>query len=122
MKIKFEIIDIPEVEQLKYPTAYLEGELVIWINGVLFFNQAGILLIEFAIFINRWLYSIRKGKIIGLNYDSMDNEEPIITLNYVGNKLYRIHSIWQEAEIFDLLRIEDIVCEFELYLDNLDKE
>lgn len=34
MKIKFEITDIPQAEQLKYPTAYLEGVLTIMINDV----------------------------------------------------------------------------------------
>lgn len=122
MRIKFEITDIPKAEQLKYPTAYLEGVLTILINDVLFFNQSGILLIEFAIFINKWLYSIRKGKNIGLSFDTMDNDEPILSLEYVGNELYRIHSIWQESEILESLSIENLIVEFKLYLKNLENE
>lgn len=122
MKIKFEITDIPKAEQLKYPTAYLEGVLTIWINDILYFNQPGILLIEFAIFINRWLNSIRIGKNIGLSFDTMDNDEPILTLNYVGNELYRIHSIWEESKVLELLSIKNLIVEFEHYLVNLENE
>ena len=49
MKIEFEITDIPNEEQKKYPVAYLEGILKIFVCNKIFFDQSGILLIEFAI-------------------------------------------------------------------------
>jgi len=36
MKVEFEIISIPEGEQKKYPTAYLEGLLKIMFNDIIF--------------------------------------------------------------------------------------
>ncbi|MBP7260556.1 MAG: hypothetical protein KBB37_04650 [Bacteroidia bacterium] len=122
MRVEFEITDIPKEEQNKYPTSYLEGILKIFVNQVIFFNQSGILLIEFAIFIDRWLKSIKNGEFIDLTYDTMDNDEPIFSLKYVKGDLYRIESIWQEAEVLELLSKEDIVVTFEKYLKNLEYE
>lgn len=52
----------------------------------------------------------------------MDNDEPILTLNYVGNELYRIHSIWEESKVLELLSIKNLIVEFEHYLVNLENE
>jgi|LakMenE01Jun11ns_1017448.scaffolds.fasta_scaffold9280295_1 hypothetical protein len=122
MKIKFEITDIPKAEQKKYPTAYLEGVLKIFVNEVLFFNQSGILLIEFAIFINRWLTSIKKGELVDLNFETMDNDEPILSLTYVKDNCYRIYSDWQESEVSKFLNKEKVVAAFEKYLESLKNE
>ncbi len=122
MNIKFEITDIPKDEQKKYPTAYLEGILKIFVNEVLFFNQSGILLIEFAIYISRWLTSVKNGELTDFNFETMDNDEPILSLIYVKNNLYRIYSVWQDSEVTKLLDKEIIVAAFKKYLDGLENE
>lgn len=119
MKIQFEITNIPNSKQSKYPCAYLEGILEIHINNILFFNQSGILLIEFAIFINRWLKRIKKEKLDDFNFETMDYDEPILTLNYVEKNFYRIFSIWQEIEIPALLAKDEIIAAFDKYLSDL---
>jgi hypothetical protein len=122
MKIEFEIISIPEGEQKKYPTAYLEGVLKILINNAIFFNQSGMLLIEFAIFIDKWLDKIKVGECLDFVFETMDNDESIISLNYVKSDFYRIGSIWQEVEVTELLSKEQIINAFEKYLVNLETE
>lgn len=122
MKVEFEIISIPEGEQKKYPTAYLEGLLKILINNIIFFNQSGILLIEFAIFIVKWLDRIKVGEFVDFTFDTMDNDEPIISLKYVKGDYYRIESIWQDIEVTELLSKEEIINGFEKYLVNLEVE
>lgn len=83
MKVEFEIISIPEGEQKKYPTAYLEGSLKIMFNSIVFFNQSGILLIEFAILIDKWLERIKVDEFADFIFETMDNDEPIISFEYV---------------------------------------
>ncbi|MFN7046001.1 MAG: hypothetical protein ACK4M1_12460 [Flavobacterium sp.] len=122
IRIRFEITDIPKEEQKKYPTLYLEGILKIYVNEITFFDQSGILLIEFAIFINRWLNIIKKGEYVDLIYNTMDNDEPILSFNYVKDNYYRIYSVWQETEVSELLIKENIVVEFEKYLVYLNNE
>lgn len=122
IRIKFEITDFPKEEQKKYPTLYLEGILKIYINEITFFDQSGILLIEFAIFINSWLNSVKKGEFVDLTYNSMDNDEPILSFNYVKDNYYRIYSVWQETEVSELLIKENLIVEFEKYLVYLSNE
>jgi len=119
MKIKFEITDIPNEEQKKYPVAYLEGILKIFVYDKIFFDQSGILLIEFAISINKWLSNIKQGEIVDFIYLSMDNDEPILFINHVVDNNYKINSIWQEVEVSEFLIMEDMVIEFEKFLDDL---
>ncbi|UTA67287.1 hypothetical protein [Emticicia sp. 21SJ11W-3] len=122
MRIKFEITDIPIAEQKNYPTAYLEGILKIYVKEVVFFNQSGILLIEFAIFISRWLNNVKTTEFVDFSFETMDNDESILSLNYVNKNLFRIYSIWQELEVKELLTKEEIVAEFEKYLESLENE
>ena len=119
MKIKFEITTIPEKEQKKYLTAYLEGVLQIFIGSKLFFNQSGILLIEFAIVIRQWLTKIKKGRMIDFMYETMDYDEPILRIIHTNDNNFLIESVWQEIEVKEQLQEADIFTEFEKYLENL---
>jgi hypothetical protein len=119
MIVKFEITDIPKIEQKKYSIAYLEGELKIFVNETLFFHQPGILLIEFAIFIDRWLMCIKREEFVDLSFETMDNDEPILSLSYKGVNHYKIYSVWQETEVSRLLETEEIVVAFEKYMRDL---
>lgn len=122
MKVEFEIISIPKGEQKKYPTAYLEGLLKIIIDNIIFFNQSGILLIEFAILIDKWLERIKLDEFADFIFETMDNDEPIISFEYVKGDFYRIESIWKETEVVELILKEEIINAFEKYLVNLEVE
>lgn len=122
MKVEFEIISIPEGEQRKYPTAYLEGSLKIMFNNIIFFNQPGILLIEFAILIDKWLERNKVDEFADFIFETMDNDEPIISIEYVKADFYRVESIWKETEVAELIPQKEIINAFEKYLVNLEVE
>lgn len=122
MKVEFEIISIPEGEQKKYPTAYLEGLLKIVFNNIVFFNQSGILLIEFAILIDKWLKRIKVDEFADFIFETMDYDEPIISLEYEKGDFYRIESIWKETGVVELISKQEIIYAFEKYLVNLEVE
>lgn len=122
MRIEFEITSIPEGEKQKYTTAYLEGLLRIKFNDLTFFCQSEILLIEFAILIYRWLQRIKVDRYADFIFETMDNDEPILSLECVKEDLYRIESIWKERDFTELISKEDIINAFEKYLISLQKE
>ncbi len=126
MKIEFEITNKPTLVQLntfgeEAYIFYLEGILKIFIQNYLFFNQPGILLIEYAISINNWLNKIKTGNLLDFTYETMDHPKPIFSFIHIENGYYKIKSIWEENEITKLLNKEDIINGFEKYLNNLDR-
>lgn len=122
MKVEFEIISIPEGEQKKYPTAYLEGLLKIMFNDIIFFNQSGILLIEFAILIDKWLKRNKVDEFADFIFETMDYDEPIISFKYLKGDFYKIESIWKETDVVELISKKEIIYAFEKYLVNLEVE
>jgi len=122
MKLEFEIKSTPEGEQKKYPTAYIEGFLTILINNVIFFNQPGTLLIEFAMLIDKWLDKVKVDEFANFTFDTMDNDEPILSFDYVKGDFYKIDSIWKDAEVEELISKQEIINAFEKYIDTLEVE
>jgi len=119
MKINFKITDTPTGEQLNHLDVYLEGTLEISFGNILFFSQPGILLIEFASFIHKWLDKIESAGKANFIYETMDHDEPILTIKYVKDENYRIDSIWREKEMTQMISKKEIITEFKKYLDNL---
>lgn len=122
MKINFEIVNIPKGKQKKYVTAYLEGELEIYVGNNLYFNQEGILLIEFAIFIARWLSLLEYDTTADFVYHSMDNDEPILSFKLIEFDYYQIYSPWENMEISEYILKSNIYSEFKKYLSELDRD
>lgn len=119
MNIEFEITNIPTSEQKDYLTAYLEGSLKISVDRVLFLNQHGILLLELAIVINKWLTDFTTGLNKDFIYESMDHDEPIFTIIYVRDGYYRIESIWQENLVTRPISMREVIAAFKKYLTEL---
>lgn len=123
MKIKFNIENIPNNDQLNYIAAYLEGTLKIFLeDNLLFFNQSGILLVEFGLFVHEWINKNKLGEKVDFIYATMDYDKPIISITHFKQNYYNINSIWKEKKSSNLLIEKDIVDEFEKYLIDLDKE
>lgn len=120
MKIDFEITKTPLGEQWKYPKAYIEGRLQISVDEIMVFDQPGILLIEFASFVRRWLNLVKSLGAYKFVYETMDHDEPIFVLDRFDGS-YKISSIWQETDIQTLLSEADVVTAFENYLIDLTK-
>jgi len=122
MNIKYEIIEIPNSNQKTYLVAYLEGTMKIFIEDVLFFNQSNILLLEFAVTINSWLRDVKSGKDTDFIYETMDHEEPIITIKQVQREEYEIDSIWKEENVEKtIISKSEVVISFQNYLEELNK-
>lgn len=118
MRIEFEINDLLNKDQ-NYIVSYLEGNLKIFVKGILFFDQTGIPLIEFALFIKKWLEKVKLGNAVDFVYETMDHEQPILLLSKTNDEFYKIDSIWKEAEVYFILSKEEIIFGFEEYLDVL---
>ena len=123
MEINFEITNIPAIEQKKCMIAYLEGVLRISIGDNLFFNQPSILLVEFAICISRWLNKIHSGELSDLIYETMDYDEPIITIIHVNNTYFKIDSVWKEEGALPLIiKLNELISAFLKFLTSLSKK
>lgn len=121
MKIEFEITEVPKSEQMKYATAYVEGELKITVSNHLFFCQPGILLIELASFMKNWLDRVKRGHHEDFVYETMDHDEPIITIRYVDENGLEIDSIWRETQSSECVLVMEVTKAFENYLSELEK-
>lgn len=83
IRFDYKIETFPEKSDRISATAYTEGPLDVWLNDSRFLHAEGILLVEFAIFLEKWLRNIRTGDTSNLHYVSMDFEEdPIFALEY----------------------------------------
>lgn len=83
IRFDYNIETFPEETNGYHVPAYTEGTLDVWLNDSRFLHAEGILLVEFAIFLEKWLRKIRAGETSNLHYASMDfEEEPIFALDY----------------------------------------
>ena len=55
--------------------ADVEGRFQVNINNQLFFNEEGILVLEIAYVLMKWIEKIKSGKMIDFDYESMDYED-----------------------------------------------
>lgn len=80
--------------------AYTEGTLEVWQGDTLFLRADGILLVEFAVFLEIWRRQLDQGEMVDLYYASMDfEEEPIFALVYdSATDKFTPASVWSEAE------------------------
>jgi hypothetical protein len=77
----------------------VEGSLKIIINGIVFFDETYINLLELSVQLYKWLHKIIKNNFM---YNSMDNEEPILSFSRINNKYWKISSIWEKCNSFDM--------------------
>ena len=116
MKIQFTLTDFFNDNDRKYMLAYIEGILIIYIENTLFFNQPNILLAEFAYLSNKWINNIKMNKYTDFIYNSMDYDEPILSILHTHNDYYKINSIWQEKDVKNEIKANIIVNELENYI------
>ncbi len=119
MYIDFEITNTPTNQPKEYFVAYFEGILNIFVDDTLFFNSSGILLLEFAIVIYKWLEKAKIGVCEDFIYETMDYDAPILLFVHVKNNLYSINSIWQKQNIIKLIAAQEIMVAFDEYLKKL---
>ena len=120
MRFEQEVLIWPRNDlERELPGAYLEGTLRIIVGDTRFFEDIGILLIEFAEVAHRWLLECRREP-CSLYYVSMDfEEEPILAFCYdVATETFALQSVWAEAELEPLPR-DTVITAVASYVDAL---
>jgi len=85
MQLAYEITSFPDQTAGYHLTAYTEGRLRLLIGEEIFLDANGILLVEFAIVLRRWLVAMQHSP-SDFYYASMDfEEEPILALKYASS-------------------------------------
>ena len=99
MRFLYEIISFPDKVEGYSLTAYAEGTLRLLIGSVVFLDASGILLVEFAIVLKKWLLSLEDGP-VDLYYASMDfEEEPVLALRYNAvQDEFLPESVWAKSD------------------------
>ena len=101
----------------------VEGTLEISINGRIIFKEEGILLVELAVYLSKWLRDIDKNKIRNLYYESMDCEEhPILEFVEITNDCWNVSSVWQEFANMDYLDLGELCNAAKIYIEKLLQE
>ncbi len=121
MEYKFSIEHVPEEKGGYNLSAYTEGTLKVVLDGVTFLNSTGILLVEFAIVLSKWIRALgHSNGMTELYYSSMDfEEEPIFALRVGKEKNYYLpEAVWSEGEALKILP-EEAISAANRYLSEL---
>ena len=99
MWFTYEITSFPEKTAGYNLTAYTEGFLRVTIDSLVFLDASGVLLVEFAVVLHKWLLSFEGGS-AEFYYSSMDlEEEPILALRFDPDHQYFLpESVWARGE------------------------
>jgi hypothetical protein len=123
MQLEFTIEAFPGVRTARDVIAHTEGRLCVLLEGRIFLETGGILLVELAIVLGKWLRTMRAGALEDLYYASMDfEEEPILALR-LGDRggPFVPESVWAEGQR-SAIAVADATNAAEQYLLELAKE
>ena len=96
----------------------IEGDLIITFNGVLFFDESYVNLLELSVQLYKWIKRIFKNKFV---YDSMENEDPIFTFTKMKNGYWEIDSIWKKSGSFQI-KEKELYKFIKYFIRSLDME
>ncbi|WP_437685677.1 DUF7878 domain-containing protein [Sorangium sp. So ce176] len=122
MRFLYEMTSFSEKVEGYNLTAYTEGTLQILIGSVVFLDASGILLVEFAIVLKKWLLSLDDGP-VDLNYASMDFEDdPIFALRYdAAQGEFLPESVWAKSSPLPI-SLDEAKSAADAYLAELGQE
>lgn len=100
MRFAYEISSFPREVEGYNLISYTEGTITLFFGPVVYLNATGVLLVELAVVLYKWLLASR-GRPANLYYASMDfEEEPILALNYdTVHDCFWPESVWAEATV-----------------------
>ncbi|GHV58203.1 hypothetical protein AGMMS49579_25260 [Spirochaetia bacterium] len=96
----------------------IEGDLKIYNNETLFFDEPYVNLLELSVQLYRWIHNNIKNNFV---YDCMDNEEPILIFTKTNNKYWLIDSIWKKGDTFSIEN-RMLYNKIKNYIKTLDKQ
>lgn len=107
MQFIYEIASFPSKTTGYNLTAFTEGRLQVVQGPSLFLDAQGILLVEFAVVMNKWLLAQSTGH-VGLYYASMDfEEEPVFALRFDSDlDCFIPESVWAQADAIPVSGVE----------------
>jgi hypothetical protein len=123
LQLEFEVEEFPEARSERDAIAWTEGMLRVRLEGRIFLETGGILLVEFAIVLKKWLREMRAGSLEDLYYASMDfEEEPILALRLADARgSFMPESAWAEGKR-SAISVADATAAAEQYLLDLGTE
>ncbi|MCE5284536.1 MAG: hypothetical protein LLG02_01620 [Pelosinus sp.] len=88
--------------------ADIGGKLDIYLDGIKFFSEDGILLLEFGVQLKEWLNQVRQGDLSNFIYETMSySEGPLIEfIQDDDSQSWGIYSVWQEFEYNEKIPLE----------------
>ncbi|MVN77427.1 hypothetical protein GO988_13915 [Hymenobacter sp. HMF4947] len=121
MKFLFRITEVNKALLIKYPYAALDGSLTVLIKEVMFFDNEGISLLDFAMCVGKWLKEIATGSFLDFDYSSNEYEEnPVLHFSRINNHYYTLHSAWVESYADNILGLGEITHCLRIFLQELD--
>lgn len=123
MRIRYALTDLPRSTEGYNVTAFTEGHLWVEHTGTIFLDTAGILLVEFAVVLHKWLVRTHAGERVDLAYSSMDFEEsPMLRLKHTPIPgMLAMESVWAENTVPDV-KLVDMIMSAEDYIPRLGSE
>ena len=123
IEIAYSELVTSEVFEGAKTVAEVEGKLAIFINNRLFFCENHILLLELAIFLNKWLKNINRDLIIEFYYESMNYEDqPILKFYNLKHNKWHLYSVWQEFSYTETINLIELKRAVEKYVFDLKRD
>lgn len=103
--------------------ADIEGKLKIHIGEILFFEDEYLLLLEFAVDLQKWLNNINNGNYEDFTYTTMDYDEgPILEFKKTNKKSWYINSVWSSLQNGLEVELNQLIESAKLFLIEIDKD
>ena len=120
LEISFSNIDILCKTGRWKMLADIEGRLIVSVGQCVFLNEEGMLILELASALIRWIKKIKSGMKDDFFYESMDYEDqPILAFQQNSDSSWRIYSVWQEADCDDTFSLKEIIISAKKYIVEL---
>ncbi|AFZ38003.1 hypothetical protein Sta7437_4541 (plasmid) [Stanieria cyanosphaera PCC 7437] len=123
LEIVFNIVSVPFCLEGAKTVADIEGNLIVYIKKRIFLKEEDILLLEFAIILNRWLQNIQNHEIKNFYYESMNYEEqPILEFVKIDEKKWNLQSVWEEFKNDEYVDFNELLTAATNYITKLKHE
>jgi len=100
--------------------ADVEGELEILFKEKMFFQEEYILLLEFGVFLSKWVSNVKSGANEDFVYETMDySEGPILEFQKQEGGGWKFYSDWQKIVIDEEFSLEELLKVIEKFLIDL---
>ena len=119
LKMSFSNIEVLSKDWGWKMLADVEGSLKIAIGNKVFFDEEGILVLELALALMKWIEKIQSGNMVDFYYESMDYEDKPILVFMQNNSIWKVYSVWQVFPDENKLSLEEIIYISKKYITEL---